>query len=88
MTLRRFLLLGALAAAAVCRRASSLRGTGRRPPSSPDTAAVFSRTAKAFFTQYCATCPTIREIADVVLDTRDYDHVGADPDLWGASLRK
>jgi cytochrome c5 len=46
-------------------------------------------TAKAFFTQYCVTCHNqYAKIADVVLDIRDYEHVGADPDLWERVVRK
>ncbi|HET8697532.1 MAG TPA: c-type cytochrome, partial [Gammaproteobacteria bacterium] len=63
------------------------------PPAAPrqfSSETAFSpETAKAFFTQYCVTCHNqYAKIADVVLDIRDYEHVGADPDLWERVVRK
>ena len=88
MTLRSCLLFGALAAAgAASAQTSNDAATAASPASTPQQ---FSPdTAKAFFTQYCATCHNqYAKIADVVLDTRDYEHVGADPDLWERVVRK
>ncbi|HZF29865.1 MAG TPA: DUF1592 domain-containing protein [Gammaproteobacteria bacterium] len=90
MTLRRLLFLGALAAAAqTAAQTSNDAAPTAGPPTSSAPQPFSPETAKAFFTQYCATCHNqYAKIADVVLDTRDYDHVGADPDLWERVVRK
>ncbi|HET7132756.1 MAG TPA: DUF1592 domain-containing protein, partial [Gammaproteobacteria bacterium] len=89
MTLQRLLLLGALAAAghAAAQTSNDAATAATLPSSAPQQ---FSpETAKAFFTQYCVTCHNqYAKIADVVLDIRDYEHVGADPDLWERVVRK
>jgi mono/diheme cytochrome c family protein len=56
----------------------------------PDDAQGFSpESAKGFYTQYCFACHNqYAKIADVVLDTRDFEHVGADPDIWERVVRK
>jgi cytochrome c5 len=90
MTLQRLLLLGALAAAghAAAQPSNDAATAAAAPPTSASQ--QFSpETAKAFFTQYCVTCHNqYAKIADVVLDIRDYEHVGADPDLWERVVRK
>ncbi|HEX5049266.1 MAG TPA: DUF1592 domain-containing protein [Gammaproteobacteria bacterium] len=89
MTLRRFLLLGALATAVGAVSAQTTDIPAAPAATSPTPQPFSPDTAKAFFTQYCVTCHNqYAKIADVVLDTRDYDHIGADPDLWERVVRK
>jgi hypothetical protein len=46
-------------------------------------------TAKGFFTQYCITCHNqYAKIGDMVLDTRDFEHIAADADVWERVVRK
>ena len=46
-------------------------------------------TAKGFFTQYCVTCHNqYAKIADMVLDTRDFEQISADADIWERVVRK
>ncbi len=45
--------------------------------------------AKGFFTQYCFTCHNqYAKIADVVLDTRDFERVPDDAAIWERVVRK
>ncbi len=46
-------------------------------------------TAKGFFTQYCITCHNqYAKIGDMVLDTRNFEHIPADAEIWERVVRK
>jgi mono/diheme cytochrome c family protein len=85
MTFRRFSILGvaAIVAAGHAGAQTSTETTAATPREfTPET-------AKAFFTQYCFACHNqYAKIADIVLDTRDFDHIGADPEIWERVVRK
>jgi hypothetical protein len=46
-------------------------------------------TAKGFFTQYCIACHNqYAKIGDMVLDTRDFEHIANDAEVWERVVRK
>jgi hypothetical protein len=46
-------------------------------------------TAKEFFTQYCIACHNqYAKIGDMVLDTRDFEHIAGDAEIWERVVRK
>ena len=55
----------------------------------PADHALTAEAAKGFFTQYCFTCHNqYAKIADVVLDTRDFERVPDDAAIWERVVRK
>jgi mono/diheme cytochrome c family protein len=61
-------------------------GSEHSPPLSSEFSA---ESAQAFFTQYCFACHNqYAKIGDVVLDTRDFQHVAADAEIWERVVRK
>jgi cytochrome c5 len=66
-----------------------LAGAAGAQPAGGPAPELTPETAKTFFTQYCFTCHNqYAKIADVVLDTRDFEHVAADAEIWERVVRK
>jgi mono/diheme cytochrome c family protein len=71
--------------------ALALLTTGTAVAQAPGEAAheFSAETAKGFVTQYCAACHNqYAKIADVVLDTRDFENIPADAAIWERVVRK
>ena len=98
MTLHR-LFIAAIAALAFAGAAHAQTGRNRPTAATPrrrrprrcsvPPGGFTPETAKGFFTQYCVTCHNqYAKIADMVLDTRDFEHIPADADIWERVVRK
>jgi cytochrome c5 len=84
----------ALAFASAAQAQTDATAAASAAPAAPATMSVppggfTPETAKGFFTQYCVTCHNqYAKIADMVLDTRDFEHIPADADIWERVVRK
>ena len=94
MTFQRFAIPGLLAllatAAAIAQTGPELaQPSAPSSQPSPEPQPFSPESAKGFFTQYCFACHNqYAKMADVVLDTRDFEHVAGDAEIWERVVRK